>query len=81
MDFAVRDAAGRIDQPDRRQSGDGFARAGLADDAQHLALGDVEGHAVDGAQRRAAGGEFHLQIAHGEDGFGHAVKSLREQLL
>ena len=50
IDLAAGDAAGRIDQADHGEPGDGFAGAGFADHAQHLALGDVEGNAVDGAQ-------------------------------
>ena len=76
IDLAAGDAAGRIDQADHREPGDGFSGAGFADHAQHLALGDVEGNAVDGAQRVAAGDEFHLEVAHGENGFGHAIESL-----
>ena len=72
VDFAAGNAAGRIDQPDHRKSRDGFAGAGFADHAEHFALGDVEGYAVDGAQRTAAGGELHLKVTHGEDRFGHA---------
>ena len=71
MDLAARDAAGRIDQADHGKPRDGFAGAGFADHAQHLALGDIERDAVDGAQRAAAGRELHLQITHGENGFGH----------
>ncbi|MGY4486602.1 hypothetical protein ACVWWR_005793 [Bradyrhizobium sp. LM3.2] len=47
--LAAGDAAGRIDQADHRQARDGLAGAGFADHAQHLALGDIEGDAVDGA--------------------------------
>ncbi len=75
MDLAAGDAAGRIDQADHRKAGDGFSGAGFADHAQHLALGDVEGDAVDRAQRAAAGDELHLKVAHGENGFGHAITS------
>ena len=75
MDLAAGNAPGRINQPDHGKPGDRFARAGFADHAQHLALGDVEGDTVDGTQRIAAGGEFHLEVAHGENGFGHAVRS------
>ena len=74
-DLAAGDAAGRIDQADDRKAGDGFSGAGFADHAQHLALGDVEGNAVDRAQHAAAGGEFDLEVAHGENGFGHAIGS------
>jgi hypothetical protein len=49
MDLATGDAAGRIDQPDHREPGDRLAGTGFADHAQHLALGDVEGDAVDRA--------------------------------
>ena len=71
QDLAAGDAAGRIDQADHREPGDGFAGAGFADHAEHFALGDVEGDAVDRAQRAAAGGELDLKIADGENGFGH----------
>ena len=68
QDLAAGDAAGRIDQADHGQAGDGLAGAGFADHAQHLALGDVERDAVDGAQRAAAGDELDLQVTHGENG-------------
>ena len=55
IDLAAGDAAGRIDQADHREPGDRFAGAGFADHAEHLALGDVEGDAVDRAQRRCGG--------------------------
>src|SRR6185312_7023274 len=70
-DLAAGNPAGRIDQPDHGEPRDRLAGAGLADDAQHLALGDVEGDAIDGAQRMAAGSELDPKVAHGEDGFGH----------
>ena len=68
IDLAAGDAAGRIDQPDDGKAGDRLAGAGFADDAEHLALGDVEGDAVDGAQRAAPGDEFDLEVTHGENG-------------
>ena len=72
IDLAAGDAAGRIDQPDHGEAGDRFAGAGFADHAEHFALGDVEGNAVDRAQRAAAGEEFHLEVTHGENGMiGH----------
>ena len=71
QDLAAGNASGRIDQADGRKARDGFAGAGFADHAQHLALGDLEGDAVDRAQRLAAGGELHLKVTHGKDGFGH----------
>ena len=55
IDLAAGDAAGRIDQSDDGQAGDRFAGAGLADHAEHFALGDVEGHAVDRVQRGCGG--------------------------
>ena len=73
IDRAATDAAGRIDQADHRKPGDGFPGAGFADHPQHLALGDVEGNPVEGAQRGAAGDELHLKVAHGENGFGHTL--------
>ena len=71
VNLAAGNAAGRIDQADHGQACDGFAGAGLADHAEHFALGDVKGHAVDRAQRAAAGEEFHLEVTHGENGNGH----------
>ena len=71
IDLAAGNAAGPVDQADHREAGDGFAGAGFTDHAQHFALGDVERHAVDGAQRAAAGDELHLKVTHGENGFGH----------
>src|SRR6185437_5847879 len=62
VDFAAGDPAGRIDQADHREARDRFAGAGFADHAQHLALGDVEGNAVDRVQHAAASGEFHLEV-------------------
>ena len=67
MDLAARDAAGRIDQADDGKAGDRFAGAGFADHAEHFALGDVEGNAVDRVQGAAAGDEFHLEISNRED--------------
>jgi len=75
VDLAAGNAAGRIDQADDREAGDGFSGAGLADHAQNFPLGDVEGNPVDGAQPATAGDELHPEIAHGENGFGHAIGS------
>ena len=46
-DLACADAAGRVDEPDHGRAGHGLSRPGFADDAQDLALGDVEGDVVD----------------------------------
>src|SRR5579863_5009542 len=71
MDFASGDPARRVDQADHGKSGHGFSGAGFADNAQHLALGDVEGNAVDRAQRLVPGGELDPQVTHGKNGFAH----------
>ena len=67
-DLAARDAARRIDQADHRRAGHRLAGAGLADDAQDLASGDVERDAVDRLQHAAAGDELDPEVADGEDG-------------
>ncbi|OIQ65517.1 hypothetical protein GALL_529230 [mine drainage metagenome] len=72
-DLATGNAAGRVDQADYRKARDGFSGAGFAHHAQHLALGDIEGNAVDGAQDVAAGDEFDPEVSHGKNGVGHAV--------
>jgi hypothetical protein len=64
MDFAAGDAAGGIDQSDHRKTGDGFSRAGFANHAQHLTLGDIEGNSVDRPQHVMAGDELDPEIAH-----------------
>ncbi len=45
-----------------------LAAAGFADDAQRLALGEIEGDAVDGAQRATLGGVLDGQVADFEQG-------------
>jgi len=74
-------SGGRLSMRDHGKTGDGFPGAGFADHAQHLALGDVKGNSVDGAQRAAAGGEFHPEVAHGENGYGHAIRYSRTAAL
>ena len=54
--LAAGNAARRIDEADDGGAGERLARAGFANDAQHLALGDVEGDAVDGLQDASRGG-------------------------
>ena len=44
-------AAGRLEQPGEQPAGGGLAAAGLADQAERLALADVEVDAVDRAHR------------------------------
>ena len=46
----------------------GLAAAGLADDAQRLAGGEVEAHAVHGAQRSTVGRVLERQVAHFQQG-------------
>ncbi len=73
INLATGDAARRIDQADHGKTSDGFSGAGFTDHAQHFSLGDVKGNSVDGAERAATGGEFHLKIPHGKNWYGHAV--------
>ena len=58
---------------DRRSTGeqtgqahrsDALAAAGLADDRQYFAVGDLEAHLVDGGQRTVLGPEGHRQVLH-----------------
>ena len=67
QDFAARNTSRRIDQPDDRRTGDGFAGTALTDDAEHLARADIEGNAIDGTQRAATRDEFDLEIADRND--------------
>src|SRR5579871_4353362 len=71
IDLAAGDCSGRVDKSDHGEPCDGFSRAGLADHAQHRALGDVERDAIDCAQPRAAGSKLHLKVAYAENGIGH----------
>jgi len=57
VDRAALDPAGLVDETEDRAGGDGLARAGLADEADRLALVDVEADAVDGVDRLAVGME------------------------
>ncbi len=50
-------------QAHEREGQAGLAAPGLADDAQRLALGDVERDAVHGPQRPARGGVLEAQVA------------------
>ncbi|MNF98099.1 hypothetical protein D3C84_809470 [compost metagenome] len=63
------DHAGWVDQAHQRQHGHRLARAGLADDGQHLALGDAEIEAVD--HRHGAGvAEAHAEVLDVEQAHG-----------
>ena len=70
-DLAAGDPPGRIDEADDRRTRYGLAGAGFAHDAEHLALGDVEGDAVDGLQNPASRDELDAQVPDGEDWFCH----------
>ena len=67
-DDGTRHRGGRGQQAHGGQHGDGLARAGLADDGQHLVLVHLERHAVDSLQHTVVGREPDPQIPHREDG-------------
>ena len=58
QDLPGGDAAGGVDQADEGKAGDGFARAGLADEAKDLAAIDMEGDAVNRLHHAGAGFEM-----------------------
>ena len=57
---------GRAGEADDRLRGDALARAGLADDRQHFARGEVEADPVDRLQQAAFGREADPQVPDGE---------------
>jgi hypothetical protein len=59
-------AASLVDAEDR-QAGHGLARAGLTDDAKRVALGDLEGQAIDGLHQAILGREVNLEIPNFEE--------------
>ena len=61
------DAGGLRNQAEERARGDALAAAGLADEAQRLAVADVEADAVDGVDHAAFGAEMHFQAGNGGD--------------
>ena len=61
-DRAADDAARRIDEPEDREAGDGFARTGFADEAEDLAGIDVQRHAVDRLDDTRLGEEVRREI-------------------
>jgi hypothetical protein len=68
---------GRVGQElQYRQCRDRFARSGLADQRQRLALADVERHAVDRESGAAAGHKSDGKVTDREEGFGHADNGL-----
>jgi hypothetical protein len=69
QDRAALDAPGGLrQQPHDRQIRHALAAAGLADEAQRLALLDVERHAVDGVDRALVGSEADDQVLNGKQG-------------
>ena len=63
-----------------RQRGHRLARAGLADQGDGLALGEVERHPVDGENIPFALAEGDGEIAHGEEGGGQAITFKRSSI-
>ena len=61
-DLAADDSAGRVDQPEQRKAGHRLARARLADQAQHLTLGDREVDSVDRLDHAGLGEEVGLEV-------------------
>src|SRR5258708_6342399 len=81
-DLALHDASGRLrNEPHHAEGGDRLARARLADDAQRLALVDVEVDAVDGAHDALVGEEVRLESFDFEEPFGHGASRWRYQRL
>ena len=62
-DRAFDDRIGIVDEAHDGEQRQGLARARFADDAQDLALRDIEGDAVDGAHQALLGAEGDLEIA------------------
>ena len=58
-------------EPEERHRGDALARAGLADDPQHLAALQLEADAVDGLDDSVLGGELDLQVLDLDQALGH----------
>ena len=61
QDAAADDPAGRIDEAEDREAGDRLARAGLADEPQHLAAADLEADAVDRLDDAPLGEEMRVR--------------------
>src|SRR5713101_4770728 len=59
---AFGDLAGAVEYPHHRVGGDGFSRAGFADDAERLAFGDSDVDVLHRLDDAAPGGEFHGEI-------------------
>jgi hypothetical protein len=70
-DAAPGNAARWIDQPDDRESRDGLARSGFADQSEHFAACQVDRHVGHGGQHAVARREFGAQVAHGQQRGAH----------
>ncbi|KAF4531075.1 hypothetical protein B566_EDAN019082, partial [Ephemera danica] len=70
QDFAVRHPPGRFQQADDGRAGERFSGARFTHHAEDFTGGDFERHIVQCAQFAAAGMEFHLEVAHFEQGRG-----------
>ena len=62
---------GQLDHPEQRLGGDALARAGLADEAERLALADREADVAHGVHGAAASDEVDLEVVDLEHRFTH----------
>src|SRR5207244_6062672 len=70
-DMACRDPPGRIEQPRDRKTGDGLARAALADKAEHLALAERQRNATYRLDKPTPCREGDVQVAQCQQRLGH----------
>ncbi len=70
-DAPAGDLSRAVEELHHREGGDRLAGAALADDAQRLAGGERQRHALDGVHRAVAGGEGDLEVLDGEERAGH----------
>ena len=63
QDLAAGDASGRIQKPRRGKAGDRFARAALADEAEHLALAERQRDATYRLDKATPCREGDVQVA------------------
>ena len=72
----VEAARGRIEKADHRIAGHGFSGPGFAHHAQDLARRNIVAHVIHRPQDAMPRGDFHDEVADGEDGGGHSWKKL-----
>jgi hypothetical protein len=78
VDHLAREDRVRVDdEPHHGHHRDALARAGLAHDSQHLALLEVEAHAVDGLHEAVLGAERDLEVSDLEQRFCHQASRIR----